>query len=162
MVQLMKVDDPLSKKAIAIQKNIFNSDLSFNQLVTGENQLTEEEIIKETEENLQLGANYYYVTKDEKYLGLMHYLPTNPHDGYTWIGLLIIHKKYQKHGIGGQALKELEDKLTEDGVKKVRLCVQQKNENAVNFWQGNKFLKMHSSIDKLQNEIDIYEKTLNE
>ncbi|WP_416148995.1 GNAT family N-acetyltransferase [Salipaludibacillus sp. HK11] len=160
MVELKSLKDPQTEDSIAIQRNLFNSDSTFNQIVFGKNELSKDDLIQDNAENLQLGAQYFYIVSEKKYAGLVHFLPVNPHDGHAWIGLLIIHKKMQKSGIGNETITLLEDIIAKEDIKKIRLSVQQKNEGGAEFWQKKGYVKVNSSIDKFNNDIDIYEKEL--
>lgn len=161
LVELKSLKDPQTEDSIAIQLNIF-SDSDFNQIVFGKNKLTKDDIVNDNQENLQLGAQYFYIVSEKKYAGLIHFLPINPYDGQAWIGLLIIHKKMQNRGLGAESLKLLEDIMQAKDIQKIRLSVQQKNERGAKFWKNQGYSKINSSIDKFDNEIDIYEKQLKE
>lgn len=158
LVQLKSLKDPQTEDSLAIQQNIFNSDSEFTQVVFGKKELTKEEIVEDNEENLQLGAHYFYIVSDKKYAGLIHYLPVNPYDGHAWIGLLIIHKKMQNRGLGAESLKLLEEIFEEKDIQKTRLSVQKKNVGGAEFWKKKGYTIINSSHDKFDNEIDIYEK----
>jgi ribosomal protein S18 acetylase RimI-like enzyme len=140
---------------VLYKKRFFN-----NQVVVGKNNLTDEDIEKENKQYLELGAKYFYIKQDEDPIGLIHFLPKNPHDNHTWIGLLIIHKEYQRNGLGSYALRLLENKLKGQDFDKVRLCVQNGNDNGAAFWNKNGFAKISTSTDGRKNQIDIYEKVL--
>lgn len=143
---------------VFIQKSIMNSDPFFNQIVVSKANLTDEDIEKENKQNLELGAKYFYIKQEDEPIGLIHFLPKNPNDNHTWIGLLIIHKEYQRNGLGGYALRLLEKKLKGQNIDKVRLCVQNGNDNGAAFWNKNGFTKISTSTDRHNNQIDIYEK----
>jgi ribosomal protein S18 acetylase RimI-like enzyme len=160
MITLEPIHDPGNPSIIEIQKSIMNSHPSFNLIVVGKESLTNEEIIEENKKNLASGEIMLLIKDDNKYIGIATYLPMNPHDNHTWIGLLIIHKEHERKGIGSITLKLLEQKLMEQKVEKVRLCVQNGNDNRASFWKRNGFVKISSSTDKHNNHIDIYEKSL--
>ncbi len=148
----------MANENVSIQKYIMNSDSFFNQVVRGKNNLTEEDILKNNKQNLELGAKYFYIIEDEEPIGLIHYLPNNPFDNHCWIGLLIIHKAHQRTGLGSYALQLLENELDRHHINKVRLCVQTGNDNGAAFWGKKGFTKISTSTDSHNNPIDIYEK----
>lgn len=160
MIILETVNEPMSKKNVDIHKSILNSHPSYNLVVVGKELLSDEEIFEETNKNYLYGEKTLHIKKNEECVGLITYLPNNTHDNLTWIGLLAIHKKYEREGIGTIALGLLENILREQKIDKVRLCVQHGNDNGASFWNKNGFVKINSTVDQHTNQIDIYEKQL--
>ncbi|MEI5908748.1 GNAT family N-acetyltransferase [Bacillus spongiae] len=160
MLKLALIKEPNSKESVFIQKTILNSNPFFNQVLVGKERLTAEDIIKENKQHLELGAKYFYINQNDKPIGLIHFLPKNPYDDHTWIGLLIIHKQYQKNGLGSHALSLLEKDLRKQNIEKVRLCVQHENDIGASFWSEEGFSKISTAKDHRHNHIDIYEKVL--
>ncbi|MDE5415176.1 GNAT family N-acetyltransferase [Alkalihalobacterium chitinilyticum] len=107
-----------------------------------------------------LGAEYYYITKDNGPVGLIHYLLNHKSDHLPWIGLLIVHKQHGRGGIASKALHLLEKKLIDQNKQKVRLCVQDGNEIGAAFWRQEGFVIINSATDGHNNRVDNYEKKL--
>ncbi|WP_171016880.1 GNAT family N-acetyltransferase [Pseudalkalibacillus caeni] len=160
MFELEPIDEPLDNRNVRNLLQLMNSNPDFNRGVLGRTTITEEDLKENTEQNLNLGANYFYVKKDSENIGLIHYLPKNPHDGHTWIGLLIIDKRYQQRGVGTNSLRVLEGMFIAQKIGRVRLCVQHGNSSGADFWKKNGFTVIDTSVDEYQNQIDIYEKQL--
>ncbi|WP_042161200.1 GNAT family N-acetyltransferase [Paenibacillus gorillae] len=160
MINLIPVSDPLNSENLEIQKTIMNSQPLFNNLVVGKESLTDEDIIEENNRNVEYGEKMFHLKKDAECVGLVTYLPQNPHDNCTWIGLLIIHNEHERNGIGTIAIELLEEKLKEHNIDKVRLCVQFGNIKGASFWNKHGFNKISSGFDNHKNQIDIYEKVL--
>ncbi|WP_240421770.1 GNAT family N-acetyltransferase [Paenibacillus periandrae] len=158
MISLIPVSNPLSSENLEIQKAIMNSQPLFNRLVVGKELLTVEDIIEENQKNVEYGEKLFHLKKDNEHVGLVTYLPQNPHDNCTWIGLLIIHNEHERNGIGTIAIELLEEKLKERKINRVRLCVQNGNIKGASFWNKHGFNKINSGFDNHKNQIDIYEK----
>ena len=160
MIDIVPIKDVQSKEDTTIQKTILNSHPAYNQVVMAKELLSEEDSIKDNEENLKLGAEYYYITKDNEPVGLIHYLLKYKSDNLPWIGLLIVHKQHSRGGIASQALHLLEKKLIDQNNQKVKLCVQEGNEIGAAFWRQKGFVIINSATDGHNNRVDIYEKKL--
>ncbi|OBZ08365.1 hypothetical protein A8L34_23925 [Bacillus sp. FJAT-27264] len=160
MITLEAVSEPMSPENIEIQTSMMNSQPSYNLVVMGKALLTSEEILEENTNNFESGEKMFYIRKHDENIGIVTYLLRNPHDNHTWIGLLIIHKDHEGHGIGREAVELIESKLRQENVDKVRLCVQKENESGALFWGKNEYVIVNSSIDQRGNPIDIYEKKL--
>jgi ribosomal protein S18 acetylase RimI-like enzyme len=161
MIFLETINDPMSNESLENQKSIMNSDTFFNQVSIDKQFLTDEDIIEYNTENLKLGAKYFWIKNDKNSLpiGFIQYLPKNPHDGITWIGLLVIHLEHQRNGLGSDSLSLLEELLVKQKIDRVRLCVQTDNNKGVSFWEKKGFKKINSTtLNNKQN--DIYEKVL--
>lgn len=158
MINLIPVTEPLSKDNLEIQKAIMNSHPLFNRLVVGKELLTIGDIIEENKKNFEYGEKMFHLQKATEYVGLITFLPKNPHDNCSWIGLLIIHNEHERNGFGTIAIDLLEEKLKEHKIDKVRLCVQNGNIKGATFWNKNGFNIINSALDNHNNQIDIYEK----
>lgn len=79
---------------ITIEEAIINSDINFNVLSKNKEILTIDEIIQEIKSAANIGAKRFLVKEDEEYIGIFEYLPINPSDQTTWLGLLLIKNEY--------------------------------------------------------------------
>lgn len=78
-----------------------NSDPHFNKVSIDKVALTDQDMYEYTKGNIDFGAEYLWIRSDDSSspIGFIQYLPKNPHDGMTWIGLLVVHLEHQKKRI---------------------------------------------------------------
>jgi|GEM_PF-1697088 len=160
LLTLKIVSEPTSLRNAEIQKNIMNSHPAYNLLVLKRESVTEEEIVEENKHNLEMGEQLFHIQKHGEIIGILTYLPRNPHDLEPWIGLFVIHKGHEGNGLGSEVLRLFEEMLREQNVRRVRLGVQVGNDKGASFWSKNGFAVIRSSIDEYGNQVDIYEKQL--
>ena len=95
---------------------------------------------------LALPPNKTY--EDKYYLGMYEFglllcvvdlIIDYPKKGSAFIGLFMIQKVYQNHGIGSEIITNLLKALSMQGVKEVKVGVVEKNIKAMNFWKKNGF-----------------------
>jgi ribosomal protein S18 acetylase RimI-like enzyme len=154
------VSEPTSFRNVEIQKNIMNTHPAYNLLVLKRELMTDEEIMEENKHNFELGEQMFHIQKHDEIIGILTYLPRNPHDLEPWIGLLVIHKDHEGNGLGSEVLRLFEEMLREQDVRSVRLGVQVGNEKGASFWTKNGFTIIRGSVDEYGNQVDIYEKQL--
>jgi RimJ/RimL family protein N-acetyltransferase len=66
-------------------------------------------------------------------VGLIDFVTESPTDGYPWIGLVLVHRGYQRHGIGTEAVAAVAAHLREEGHPVVRMAVIKGNEVGLAF-----------------------------
>ena len=160
LLTLKMVSEPTSFRNVEIQKNIMNTHPAYNLLVLKRELMTDEEIMEENKHNFELGEQMFHIQKHDEIIGILTYLPRNPHDLEPWIGLLVIHKDHECNGLGSEVLRLFEEMLREQDVRSVRLGVQVGNEKGASFWTKNGFTIIRGSVDEYGNQVDIYEKQL--
>jgi Acetyltransferases len=160
LLTLKMVSEPTSFRNVEIQKNIMNTHPAYNLLVLKRELMTDEEIMEENKHNFELGEQMFHIQKHDEIIGILTYLPRNPHDLEPWIGLLVIHKDHEGNGLGSEVLRLFEEMLREQDVRSVRLGVQVGNEKGASFWTKNGFTIIRGSVDEYGNQVDIYEKQL--
>ncbi|KAI7282658.1 hypothetical protein KC345_g3342 [Hortaea werneckii] len=158
MIHLESVPDPLSPESIEIQASILNSQPEFNLLVENKAFFSPLEILEENRKNLEMGEKMLYIKQNNHCTGLITYLPEYGHDHQPWIGLLVVHQRYSRQGIGRGAVQELEQLLQQEGLYNVRLAVQLGNKAGEAFWNQNGYVRIRSAVDNHNNEVDVYEK----
>jgi RimJ/RimL family protein N-acetyltransferase len=149
-----------SLNLITIEEAIINSDINFNVLSKNKEILTIDEIIQEIKSGASIGAKRFLVKEDEEYIGILEYLPINPSDQTTWLGLLLIKNEHQTKGFGTQVLNLFEEKLVRQDVKKYRIGVIKENEKAHKFWSRQGFNRINQVTNEDGKEVIIYEKNL--
>jgi len=160
LLTLKMVSEPTSFRNVEIQKNIMNTHPAYNLLVLKRELMTDEEIMEENKHNFELGEQMFHIQKHDEIIGILTYLPWNPHDLEPWIGLFVIHKDHEGNGLGSEVLRLFEEMLREQDVRSVRLGVQVGNEKGASFWTKNGFTIIRGSVDEYGNQVDIYEKQL--
>lgn len=148
MLNFKKIQDPLSKENLFVHEKILNSDPIFLKAAEGKNELTIAEIIQENNDNLTLGASFYYINQNNQPIGLINYLPVHPKDGCCWLGLFIIHKDFQQKGVGNESYQLFEKNLLQPTSSRVRLCVQKDNHRGAQFWQKQGYKEIAHSAEK--------------
>ena len=107
------------------------------------------------------GEKMFHICKNGERMGILTFLPKNPHDLESWIGLFVIHKDHEGKGLGSEVLGLFEDELKKaKKIHKVRLGVQKGNTKGAAFWSKNGFAIIRSSVDEYGNRVDVYEKQL--
>jgi RimJ/RimL family protein N-acetyltransferase len=80
---------------------------------------------------------------DGQAVGVVEVLEQNPADGLPWIGLLMVHGRLQRQGIGGALARGVAATgCAALGWTRVRLCVLDENRPALSFWRGLGFQKV--------------------
>lgn len=139
---------------------IINSNPFYNQITKGKEQLERTEVEQEIAEASQLGAERYVMVVDTNIIGIVEFLPLNPYDDRSWLGLFMIDSSRQRGGLGGQALAAFEQQLRHRGIDILRLAVVVDNEPAHAFWKKHHFHYVRSTTTHAQLDVIIYEKQL--
>lgn len=66
-------------------------------------------------------------------VGLIDFVTESPTDGYPWIGLVLVDRDRQRHGIGTEAVAAVAGHLGEEGHSVVRMAVIEGNEVGLAF-----------------------------
>ncbi|OKP83033.1 GNAT family N-acetyltransferase [Paenibacillus sp. P32E] len=160
MIILEAVPDPISADSVELQAAILNSQPAFNLMVLHQELLTPEDIREENRQNLEMGEKMLLIKENGQSIGIITYLPSNPSDKHSWIGLFIVHHGYAGQGIGSIALNALERRLLQEDVTQVRLAVQLENRIGASFWNKNGYAFIKTAKDQHGNHVDVYEKLL--
>ncbi|MFC5528880.1 GNAT family N-acetyltransferase [Cohnella yongneupensis] len=145
---------------IEIEEVIVNSNTFFNLISKNKEKFTTEEIAEEITNTKNIGAERFLVKDNNEFVGILEYLLFNPNDQSTWLGLLLIKKKFQNQGYGLKSLQLFNELMKEKGIAKYRIGVISENTPAHHFWNKNGFVKIDSTINDDQKEIIIYEKNI--
>ncbi|WP_068620875.1 GNAT family N-acetyltransferase [Paenibacillus tuaregi] len=148
-----------SPETIRVEVEIMNSNRAFNLMSNDKEELTEQDILDDMNESSKLGAERVLLQVDNEYIGVMDWIMENPNDGYPWLGLLAIHKQFQRKGYARQALARYCELMRERGVSSFRIGVLVDNEPAQQFWTRMGFREVKNG--KMgEKPIIIYEKAL--
>lgn len=66
-------------------------------------------------------------------IGLIDFVTESPTDGYPWIGLVLVHRSRQRHGIGTEAVATVAAHLRAEGHPAVRMAAIEGNEAGLAF-----------------------------
>jgi len=146
--------EPITEDTFYIAKEMINSNKNYNVMENGIPTRTDDEIRKEFYDPK---TKSLFIKADDTYIGIVNYLPINPKDDTTWIGLFLIHEDYHGYGYGSMAYAALEEMFYQDGIPKLRLGVLEKNEGAKRFWERNGYL-FYTSSKMNGTDVDCYEK----
>ncbi|MFF8512781.1 GNAT family N-acetyltransferase [Streptomyces sp. NPDC015492] len=67
-------------------------------------------------------------------VGLLSLLDRHPTDGFPWIGLLLVHGRQHRQGIGSQLAEAVEERFRSRGHDGLRLAVLESTPAALDFW----------------------------
>ncbi|MET8509174.1 GNAT family N-acetyltransferase [Streptomyces sp. NPDC004787] len=67
-------------------------------------------------------------------VGLLCLLDRHPADGYPWIGLLMVHGRQHRLGIGRQLTETVEERFRKQGHNGIRLAVLENTPKSLAFW----------------------------
>jgi ribosomal protein S18 acetylase RimI-like enzyme len=60
----------------------------------------------------------------------------NPKDNYPWLGLLIIHSKWERKGLARKAYTYYEKMMKNRDVKTIRLGFLEENQKGLKYWKS--------------------------
>ncbi|MFE6820500.1 GNAT family N-acetyltransferase [Streptomyces sp. NPDC057675] len=69
-------------------------------------------------------------------VGLLCLLDRHPADGFPWIGLLMVHGRQHRHGIGRQLADIVKERFRERGHDGIRLAVLENTPTSLAFWSS--------------------------
>ncbi|CAH0118532.1 MULTISPECIES: GNAT family N-acetyltransferase [unclassified Paenibacillus] len=151
---------PATDELFHIDLDIMNSDPFFNRISANKERLSPEEVRTEIDEAKQAGAERFLVQDGQAYVGVVEYLPLNPSDQCTWLGLLLIKKEFQSLGYGTKTLHLFYQFLKEKQIRTFRIGVIAENEPAHRFWKKQGFVEVKKAFYKTNIPIMIYEKVM--
>ena len=125
MFQLVEED------LLHIVLEIINSNPQYNIL---ENGIPTRTIVEAKSQILNQNTESYLICLENKYVGIIDSLESNPSDNCPWIGLLMIHGKCHRKGYGKTAYNLFEEKLKQQGYDKVHIGILTDNVGAKRFW----------------------------
>ncbi|MDG0875626.1 GNAT family N-acetyltransferase [Paenibacillus thiaminolyticus] len=149
-----------SAKLVDVEEAIINSNPLFNLVSRNKEIMSREEVLDDIQQANRIGAQRMLVKDDADYIGILEYLPMNPADQCTWLGLLVISGELQSQGYGAQAVQLFEEHMESQGIGKYRIGVITKNTRAHLFWMRQGFKRIDSKTNGNNKEILIYEKKL--
>lgn len=149
--------DRIKTGQIRALMEILNSDPYFNRVTKGKDSFTLEEALVEIHESEELGTESYFIIKDEERIGILEFLMENPADDFTWLGLLLIAKEYQRQGNGTEAFQLFCSMMVDRNVDKFRIGVSKGNEPANGFWKELGFVPIEVRVKEDGREIIISE-----
>ncbi len=148
--------EPMTEKTLYIAKEMMNSNSAYNILENGHPTRSDEEIQKEFNRPKTVSL---LIKADDTYIGVVNYMPKNPTDNHTWIGLFLIHGDYHGFGYGTMAYAALEELFHQDEIPTIRLGVLENNTGAKRFWERNGYVSYQ--VTKWNNKnVQCYEKVL--
>ncbi|MGG4396112.1 GNAT family N-acetyltransferase [Paenibacillus thiaminolyticus] len=147
-----------SAKLVDVEEAIINSNPLFNLVSRNKEIISREEVLDDIQQAHRIGAQRMLVKDDADYIGILEYLPMNPADQCTWLGLLVISGELQSQGYGTQAVQLFEEHMESQGIGKYRIGVITKNTPAHLFWMRQGFKRIDSKTNGNNKEILIYEK----
>ncbi|WP_406096588.1 GNAT family N-acetyltransferase [Streptomyces sp. NBC_01013] len=81
-------------------------------------------------------------------VGLLCLLDRHPTDGYPWIGLLMVHRRFHRKGVGRMLADLLEERFRGEGRHGVRLAVLENNPAALGFWTSLGWYEIDRRADR--------------
>lgn len=104
-----------------------------------------------------------YDRETGKAVGVADYLVENPSDRTPWLGLLMIHRDWQRKGLGKEAFCGLTGHFIRIGWTRVRIGVLRANQGVLPFWRGLGFRMVGSRGRRTpqgQDEVLVFELSL--
>lgn len=151
-----------SAKLVDAEEAIINSNPLFNLVSRNKEIISREELLDDIQQAHRIGAQRMLLKDDADYIGILEYLPMNPADQCTWLGLLVISGDLQSQGYGAQAVRLFEELMDSQGIGKYRIGVVTKNTRAHLFWMRQGFKRIDTKTNGNNKEILIYEKKLHQ
>ncbi|MCE5173615.1 GNAT family N-acetyltransferase [Paenibacillus profundus] len=149
-----------SAELVDAEEAIINSNPLFNLISRNKEMISTEEVLDDIQQAHRIGAQRMLLKENQDYIGILEYLPVNPADQCSWLGLLLISGELQSKGYGSQAVVLFEEYIRSQGVSKYRIGVITKNTRAHLFWMRQEFKRINSKTNGNNKEILIYEKNL--
>ena len=144
---------PITEDSLDTVLEIINSNCQYNILVNGRS-------IKEARsEFLNQTTESYLIMLDNKYVGVIDFLKSNPNDNCSWIGLLIIHGNYHSMGYGKKAYLSFEEKLKQRHLANVRIGILKENIDAKRYWKSLGFI-FYENAQWEEKQVECFEKQL--
>ncbi|MGG1664223.1 GNAT family N-acetyltransferase [Brevibacillus sp. NRS-1366] len=115
--------------------DVYNSNPGYNLLKNGESLVTLEELATEYDSTHSIPSGHWLALyTEDKLIGVMHLIVSNPADEKSWISMLLIHVSYQQKGYGREAVQLAEQHCLEAGSRHIHHGVVAHNEPALLFW----------------------------
>jgi GNAT superfamily N-acetyltransferase len=119
--------------------DILNSQPEFLWILRRKKALNQLDILKYLQKSKSMNNQVAFIKKGRHYVGIIDYQWKSPQDGHPWIGLLLIHRQYEKQGIGSEAFARFESMVNEKRKSVIRLGVHEKNDAGYFFWTKQGF-----------------------
>jgi ribosomal protein S18 acetylase RimI-like enzyme len=156
----MLIFEKSTEQHLPVELRIHNSNPYFNKVSKDKEEFTAEEILEEIRNDAELGAERYLIRDGEQYVGVIGFLMTNPNDGKTWLGLLVIDQAYQSQGYGARSLQKFYEIMKQRNVESFRIGVVKENEPAHRFWTNQGFQRLEGEKPMEGKIAVIYEKKI--
>lgn len=115
--------------------DVYNSNPGYNLLKNGESSVTLEELEAEYDATASIPSGHWLVLfVEDRAIGIMHLIVSNPSDQKGWISMLLLHADYQRKGYGKEAVQLAEQHCLEAGSRHIHHGVVATNELALRFW----------------------------
>jgi RimJ/RimL family protein N-acetyltransferase/protein associated with RNAse G/E len=143
---------------------IFNSNPEFVAAAEGGKQAyTAEEIARYLHQEWRRENSHCLAIRRRdtgELIGTAALLVPNPDDGHAWLGLLILARRWQRSGLGAEALAAIERRLAADLWSELRLNVLTVNEHAYRFWLRQGYRVRERTHDQNRREVLTMTRTL--
>lgn len=159
-MDFIRINDNTDDLDIAI--GVYNSNPIFLMHHLGRSSVDKTFILDEINDMKDQGFSSYFIVDNKKVIGLIDYRIQD--DGYVYLSMLMIASPYQNEGKGMGAYQDFEMRVSDKGVKKIRIdVVDDYSNNTRPFWEKMGFLPQYE--DKLtwhdkQSQIVVMEKQL--
>lgn len=92
----------------------------------------------------------YFVSiqNDDEMIGVVDFLLGYPHKECIYIGLFMLHQKWQHQHIGTSVIQKIQNTMHQYGYKEIKLGVLKENKKAFCFWEKMHFQKQDETIIK--------------
>lgn len=147
---------PITENLLEFVLEIVNSNSNYNILENGKPLRSIEEVKSEFLNEI---TDSYLIVFENKYVGIIDFLKSNPKDNCPWIGLLMIHGDYHSMGYGKKVYVSFEDKLRQQNYGNIRIGILQNNITAKKYWVSLGF-KFYKNSKWRGNIVECFEKSL--
>lgn len=115
--------------------DVLNSCPESTMYQYGVRQLTEEHLRQEITETSQIPSGMWITLHDrEQLIGIAYILVQSPYDAKSWIGTLVIHADWQRHGYGTEAVQLLESYLHSNHISSLHVGIVAEHDTALRFF----------------------------
>ncbi|MGG1660448.1 N-acetyltransferase family protein [Brevibacillus sp. NRS-1366] len=129
---------PVCEKDFVELLLVYNSNPDYMEYANGQRQVTIQTVLEDHEENLSFADSYAFCLREATggaIVGIAQFILCNPRDGHPWLGLIMLHSRYQKKGYAKEFLDHLIRWYQENGYHCLHLGVLAKNQRVVPFYE---------------------------
>lgn len=131
---------PVPSNQWEVLQEILNSQPEFLWLLKRKKDLNQIDILKYLQKSKRMNRDLAFIKKDNQFVGVIDYQWKSPKDGHPWIGLLLIHRLFERQGYGTLAFTKFEGMVKEKGESMIRLGVHEENHVGFFFWRKHGFV----------------------